>query len=85
MYIQTFTKKALMKKYYTHNGTNQEGPFSIDDLREKKIAPETQIWYEGISDWKQAKNISELNKIFKKGPPPFKKEKTTSPKSKEKD
>ena len=61
-----------MKKFYLHNGKDQEGPFDIDDLKAKNITKETSIWYDGISEWTTAEKIADLNALFKtRIPPPF--------------
>lgn len=60
-----------MKKFYLHNGSSQEGPFDIDDLKSKNISKNTQIWYDGIPDWQQASSVSELKELFAAAPPPF--------------
>jgi len=59
--------------YYIHNGTEQEGPFQLNDLKIKKISKETPIWFEGLSDWTTAGEINELKDLFIVTPPPFKK------------
>ena len=62
-----------MKKFYTHNGKEQEGPYDLDDLISKNINKDTEIWYEGLSDWKPAGQIEELKELFElKTPPPIK-------------
>ena len=62
-----------MKKYYLHNGNEQEGPFDIDELKAKNITPDTPIWYDGIENWTSARDIDELKECFSgKTPPPFK-------------
>ncbi|MFM9944954.1 MAG: DUF4339 domain-containing protein [Bacteroidia bacterium] len=62
-----------MKKYYLHNGTEQEGPFDIDELKLKNISLDSPIWYEGIENWATVGQIDELKDIFlSKTPPPFK-------------
>ncbi|MBC8488919.1 MAG: DUF4339 domain-containing protein [Bacteroidetes bacterium] len=76
-----------MKKYYLHNGTEQEGPFDIEDLKTKNLTKNTQVWYEGLSDWITADKIEELKDLFKlTSPPPFneKKKKTPPPLQKSK-
>ncbi|MCT8338570.1 DUF4339 domain-containing protein [Flavobacteriaceae bacterium TK19130] len=59
-----------MKKYYLHNGSEQSGPYDLSELRNKEITPKTEIWYEGLSDWKTADQIDELNILFAKVTPP---------------
>jgi GYF domain 2 len=60
-----------MKKYFLHDGINQDGPFDLEELKQKKITSETQIWFEGRSSWTSANNIEELKSIFYLTPPPF--------------
>lgn len=58
------------KKYYLHNGSEQEGPFDFEELKAKNISKETQIWYEELPDWISAGSIVELNDFFKQNTPP---------------
>ncbi|MBS1511461.1 MAG: DUF4339 domain-containing protein [Bacteroidetes bacterium] len=61
-----------MKKYFLHDGSEQQGPFDIEDLKTKNITRDTSIWYEGLSDWTTADNVDELKILFNKTtPPPF--------------
>ena len=62
-----------MKKYFLHNGTEQDGPFNIEELKEKKISRETSIWFEGLEEWTTAGKIEELNPIFSSIPTVLKK------------
>jgi hypothetical protein len=62
-----------MNKFYFSDGEDQFGPFSIDELKNKKITKDTLIWYEGLDDWKKANKIEELSMLFKSIPPPIKK------------
>jgi hypothetical protein len=66
-----------MKKYYLHIGTENSGPFSLDELKIKRITKKTPVWFEGLENWKYAEDIDELRNIFIVIPPPiesFKKE-----------
>lgn len=60
-----------MKKYFYTDGTTNFGPFTLEELKEKNISKETYIWFQGISDWKQAGTIPELDEIFAFIPPSF--------------
>jgi predicted transcriptional regulator len=62
-----------MKKYFLHNGTENSGPFTLEELKEKKIVRETPVWYEGIEDWTVAGEIAALGSLFVAVPPPIKK------------
>lgn len=42
----------------------QEGPFTIAQLAEKKITSETLVWREGMKDWQPAWMVSELRYIL---------------------
>ena len=60
-----------MSQDYLHDGQNQIGPFSIDELMRKNISGETFVWKEGMADWVKAKEIPDLKEIFGNTPPPF--------------
>ncbi len=61
-----------MKKYFLHNGSESSGPFSIEELNEKKITKSTPVWFDGMEHWKTAGEIPELTRLFIPTPPPFK-------------
>jgi len=69
-----------MRKYYTHNGNEQLGPFSLAELKSRKITKNTPVWFEGLSDWVDASAIDELKDYFENSPPPFQTNSTTPPK-----
>ena len=60
-----------MKEYFIVRNDNQEGPFSIEELKEKDISPDTLVWWKGKENWDKAKNIPELKNKFKDVPPPI--------------
>ena len=62
-----------MNKYYLHNGTENIGPFNIEELKQKNITRNTQVWCEGMEDWKEAGTVEELKILFPTLPPPTKK------------
>lgn len=61
-----------MKSYYIYNGTESTGPFNMTELKSKALLKSTQVWCEGMTDWKQAGDIPELQSLFIAIPPPFK-------------
>ena len=61
-----------MSKFFIHKYDQQQGPFTIDELKDLKITRETMVWFEGADDWKKAVEIEELQEIFKVVPPPLK-------------
>lgn len=71
-----------MKKYYLHNGTENIGPYDLEELKAKGIIKTTMVWYEGIEDWIEAGKVDELKNILAVVPPPISKkveQKTVSP------
>lgn len=64
-----------MIKYYLHNGSENIGPFTIEELKQNKITPTTPVWCEGMEDWNDAGSVEELKILFPVIPPPIKKAK----------
>ncbi|MCW0483448.1 CD225/dispanin family protein [Gaoshiqia sediminis] len=60
-----------MKKYFYTDGTSNFGPFTIEELQEKKINRDTKVWFQELGEWKAAGEIPELTEIFKLVPPPI--------------
>ena len=60
-----------MSKFYIHIDDQQQGPFSIDELKELKITRETMVWFDGADNWKKATEVEDLQEFFKSVPPPF--------------
>ncbi len=60
-----------MEKYYIVIDNKQEGPFTIEELRNKNISQTTLVWSENMENWEEAKNVTELNQTIKKSPPPI--------------
>lgn len=60
-----------MKNYYLHNGTEQLGPFSLDELKDKSLTGDTPVWTSDMPDWTKAKDIPALQHLLHKTPPVF--------------
>lgn len=60
-----------MKKYYLHIGTENSGPFDLEELKIKRITKKTPVWFEGLENWKYAEDIEELKSVFVVMPPPI--------------
>lgn len=60
-----------MKKYYLHIGTENSGPFDLEELKIKRITKKTPVWFEGLENWKYAEEIEELKSVFVVTPPPI--------------
>lgn len=63
-----------MKEYFYLSGKNQNGPFSIEELKSQGLTNETLIWTEGMVDWVRLKEFQELtekiNPLRATPPPP---------------
>lgn len=59
-----------MKKYYYLSGKVQNGPFSIDELKEKNLSNETLVWTTGMENWQKLIDVLELQSLLKTMPPP---------------
>jgi GYF domain 2 len=61
-----------MKTYYIHDGHDQKGPLTLEELLKSGIMADTPIWHSGLESWTDAKNLEELKILFaEKAPPPF--------------
>jgi chemotaxis protein histidine kinase CheA len=60
-----------MQKYFLNDGTGQQGPFSLEELKEKGITAATPLWYDGLESWTTAGEVPELKDILIHTPPPF--------------
>lgn len=48
-------------KFYIAVNNKPDGPYSIDEITAKNLAPDTLLWREGMKQWTPIKNIPELN------------------------
>ena len=44
----------------------QEGPFSVEELSQRGINPESEVWAPGMSDWMQAGDVPELTAVLQR-------------------
>lgn len=59
-------------QYYLHDGQDQYGPFTLDELRSQSLLkPDTLVWCEGMTEWLKASHIEELKAVLKSVPPPL--------------
>jgi len=59
----------MERKYYIALDRKYFGPFTISELQEKSINPNSLIWYEGLEQWTTASKITELKDFFISTPP----------------
>lgn len=61
----------MEQRYYLHDGTERQGPFSLEELKKKPIARETPVWHDGLGSWTHAGRLEELSDCFISGLAPF--------------
>ena len=54
-----------MEFHVIRNG-KQEGPFSIEELSQRGITPESEVWAPGMADWMQAGDVPELTAVLQR-------------------
>lgn len=60
-----------MKYYFIYTNDHQQGPYSVQELKDLGINQGTPIWREGYDSWKKAGEIDELRVCFEMTPPPY--------------
>lgn len=53
-----------MKEFFIIVNGQQQGPFTTEQLAEMAITPETEVWTNGMADWKQAGDVPELTSLL---------------------
>ena len=51
-----------MKTYYIQQDNQQQGPYSIDQLKNMQISPAVPVRVEGFKNWTKAREVPELYK-----------------------
>lgn len=51
-------------EYFYHDGRQEQGPLSLEELRRQPLQAETLVWHEGLKDWTVAIAIPELIDLF---------------------
>jgi hypothetical protein len=54
-----------MEFHLIRNG-KQEGPFSVEELSQQGITPESEVWAPGMADWAQAGDVPELTAVLQR-------------------
>ena len=49
-----------MNKYWIIKGTRQEGPFTLEQLKQMALPADIPVWREGLSDWTHAYDVPEI-------------------------
>ena len=54
-----------MEFHLIRNG-KQEGPFTVEELSQHGITPESEVWAPGMADWMQAGDVPELTAVLQR-------------------
>ena len=54
-----------MEFHLIKNG-KQEGPFTVEELSQQGISPESEVWAPGMADWQQAGDVPELTAVLQR-------------------
>lgn len=54
-----------MKEYYYSDRKEKFGPVSLEELIKKDLKPDSLVWWKGLIKWRLAKNVDELQVLFK--------------------
>jgi hypothetical protein len=54
-----------MEFHLIRNG-KQEGPFTVEELAQQGINPESEVWAPGMADWQQAGDVPELTAVLQR-------------------
>jgi len=53
-------------EFYLIKNEKQEGPFTIEELSQQGITPESEVWAQGMADWMQAGDVPELTAVLQR-------------------
>ena len=67
----------MIKHYFINRGRGEEGPFTIDELSNMRLLDDTKVWYEGLIDWKNINDVTELSSLVIQRPPIIERTKDT--------
>lgn len=58
-----------MASYYIVENNQQSGPFSYEQLAQRGLDDNTQVWTEGMPNWMPAGQVPELQHLINSAPP----------------
>lgn len=53
-------------EFYLNVGGRQDGPFTVEELSQKGISPESEVWAQGMAGWQQAGDVPELTAVLQR-------------------
>ncbi len=67
-----------MKYYYYEQNGVKCGPFTVEELKDKRLSKRTLMWTDGLENWVLAYKINEIEDLLVEEPPPLIKQQTKS-------
>ncbi|GAB2769039.1 CD225/dispanin family protein [Salinimicrobium soli] len=58
-----------MKEYFFSDGLSKHGPFTLEELKERKLSRNTMVWKHPMEKWIPAEELPELQDYFSTQPP----------------
>ncbi len=52
-------------KYYAIIDGEQSGPYTLEELVDKGIGPDTYVWSKGMSDWERADEVADICRHYR--------------------
>lgn len=59
-----------MTACFLHDGRQQQGPFAIEEIRQRGLQPHEFIWCEGMADWQPVVEVEGLRPFIRPLSPP---------------
>lgn len=53
-------------KFFIRQDGVQKGPFSLEELSEAGVTPDTYVWTKGMADWEQARTQPDICRYFRR-------------------
>lgn len=55
-----------MKKYYLHNGLQESGPFTLEEIKVQDLQKSFKVWFSGLGYWTHVEFVPEIAKFLGK-------------------
>lgn len=54
-----------MALYFAMIGEERRGPFTLDQLHDAGVHPDTYVWCKGMDDWKKAEDVADICRYYR--------------------
>ncbi len=59
----------MEKYYFIVQNNQQQGPFTLEQLKTMPLTRDTRVWYQGMENWKPISDVPELSELVSSLPP----------------